>query len=244
MCFNPSHLEFVNAVAAGRVRAKQDRAGDIDRARIMGLLIHGDVAFSGEGIVQESLNLSRLNASDIGGALHVVINNQIGFTTSPAEARSSSYATDIAKGLQMPIFHVNGDEPEAVACVVRLALDYRAKFHRDAIIDLYSYRRLGHNEGGEPTFTQPKLYRTIGKHKNVRELYAARLLALKRVTAEEVDERPPHEADSRSPESDSGAAIDKLRARRSFGRRRRIAGRKKRLTDRAADRNAANKDGS
>lgn len=189
LCFNPSHLEFVNAVAAGRVRAKQDRGGDSDRARAMALLIHGDAAFSGEGVVQEVLNLSRLEAYDIGGALHIILNNQIGFTTPPAEARSSTYATDIAKGLQMPIFHVNGDDPESVVYAARLALDYRAKFHRDVIIDLYGYRRLGHNEADEPTFTQPRLYQTIAKHKNVRDLYLAHLLSLQRVDATEAAAR-------------------------------------------------------
>ncbi|MGH7874805.1 MAG: thiamine pyrophosphate-dependent enzyme, partial [Candidatus Binatia bacterium] len=137
LCFNPSHLEYVNGVAAGRVRAKQDRKRDFDRRRTMALLIHGDAAFSGEGIVQETLNLGRLEAYDIGGTLHIVVNNQIGFTTPPKEARSSTYATDIAKGLQLPIFHVNGDDPESIAYVVQLALDFRAKFHQDVIIDLY-----------------------------------------------------------------------------------------------------------
>ena len=188
LCFNPSHLEFVNPVALGRIRAKQDRAGDNGRVRGMVFLIHGDAAFPGEGIVQEILNLSRLEGYDVGGTLHVVINNQIGFTTAPREARSFTYATDVVKMLQIPIFHVNGDDPEAVAHVVRLALGFRAKFRRDAIIDLYCYRRLGHNEGDEPTFTQPKLYEAIKRHKPVHELYLDRLIERNSLTREEAAE--------------------------------------------------------
>ena len=157
LCFNPSHLEFVNPVALGRVRAKQDRGADGERRRTMALLIHGDAAFSGEGIIQETINLSRLPAYDVGGTLHVVLNNQIGFTTAPDAGRSSNYATDVAKMLQLPVFHVNGDEPEAIAYVVRLALEFRAAFRQDAIIDMYCYRRLGHNESDVPSLTQPRL---------------------------------------------------------------------------------------
>jgi 2-oxoglutarate dehydrogenase E1 component len=188
LCFNPSHLEFVDPVALGRMRAKQDRAGDNSRTRGMVFLIHGDAALSGEGIVQETLNLSRLKGYDIGGTLHVVINNQLGFTTAPRDARSFTYATDVFKALQIPIFHVNGDDPEAVAHVVRLALEFREKFKQDAVIDLYCYRRLGHNEGDEPTFTQPKLYEAIRKHKPVHELYLDRLIAINSLTREEAAE--------------------------------------------------------
>ena len=187
LCFNPSHLEFVNPVAMGRIRAKQDRVGDEKRKRGMTLLIHGDASFAGEGIVQETLNLSQLNAYKIGGTLHVVVNNQIGFTTSPGEARSSTYATDVAKMLQVPIFHVNGEDPEAVAQVVRLAMDFRFEFSRDVVINMYGYRRLGHNEGDEPAFTQPLLYRTIAKRKPVREGYLEHLLKLGEVTTQEAD---------------------------------------------------------
>ena len=155
LCFNPSHLEFVNPVALGRVRAKQDRAGDHDRVRGMALLIHGDASFAGEGVIQESLNLSQLEAYRTGGTLHVVVNNQLGFTTPPEEARSSAYATDVAKMLQIPIFHVNGEDPDAVARVVRLAMEFRRTFQSDVVIDMYCYRRRGHNEGDEPAFTQP-----------------------------------------------------------------------------------------
>jgi 2-oxoglutarate dehydrogenase E1 component len=187
LCFNPSHLEFVNPVALGRTRAKQDRAGDQQRDQGMALLIHGDAAFAGQGVVQETLNLSNLRPYTVGGTLHVVVNNQIGFTTSPAEARSSPYATDIAKMLQIPIFHVNGEDPEAVAQVVRLAMDFRYEFKTDVVINMYGYRRLGHNEGDEPSFTQPVLYQTIAKRKPVREGYLEHLLKLGGVSREEAD---------------------------------------------------------
>jgi len=187
LCFNPSHLEYVNPVAIGRIRAKQDRAGDIERRRGMTLLIHGDAAFAGEGVVQETLNLSQLRGYTVGGTLHVVVNNQIGFTTSPEEARSSTYATDVAKMLQIPIFHVNGENPEAVAQVVRLAMDFRFEFKRDVVINMYGYRRLGHNEGDEPAFTQPVLYRAIAKRKSVREGYLEHLLQAGEVTLDEAN---------------------------------------------------------
>jgi 2-oxoglutarate dehydrogenase E1 component len=187
LCFNPSHLEIVNPVVMGRTRAKQDRVGDADRRRGMTLLIHGDAAFAGEGVVQETLNLSQLDPYKVGGTLHVVVNNQIGFTTGPEEARSTSYATDIGKMLPLPIFHVNGEDPEAVAQVVRLAMDFRCEFQRDVIINMYGYRRLGHNEGDEPTFTQPVLYRTIAKRKSVRDGYLDHLLKLGGVTQDDAD---------------------------------------------------------
>jgi 2-oxoglutarate dehydrogenase E1 component len=187
LCFNPSHLEFVNPVAIGRTRAKQDRVGDTERSRGMTLLIHGDAAFAGEGVVQETLNLSQLGGYGIGGTLHVVVNNQIGFTTSPGDARSSAYSTDPAKMLQIPIFHVNGEDPEAVAQVIRLAMDFRREFKRDVVINMYGYRRLGHNEGDEPAFTQPLLYQAIAKRKSVREGYLEHLLKLGGVTREEAD---------------------------------------------------------
>ncbi len=188
LCFNPSHLEFVNPVAVGRVRAKQDRVDDMQRRRGLCLLIHGDAAFAGEGISQETLNLSQLQAYKIGGTLHVVVNNQLGFTTSPSEGRSCTYATDVAKMLQIPIFHVNGEDPEAVAQVVRLAMDFRREFQRDVVIDMYCYRRRGHNEGDEPAFTQPGLYRAIEKRKSVREGYLDRLLQMGQITREEADQ--------------------------------------------------------
>ena len=188
LCFNPSHLEFVNPVALGRMRAKQDRTRDTDRTRGMVILIHGDAAFAGEGVIQETLNLSQLDAYMVGGTLHIVINNQIGFTTSPSETKSSVYATDVAKMLQIPIFHVNGEDPEAVAQVVHLAMDFRREFKRDVVIDMWCYRRLGHNEGDEPFFTQPLLYRAIKQRKSVREGYLDHLLKLQGVTGAEADD--------------------------------------------------------
>ena len=188
LCFNPSHLEFVDPVALGRVRAKQDRIKDRKRERIMGLLIHGDAAFAGEGVVQETLNLSELEAYATGGTIHVIVNNQIGFCTSPDEGRSCTYATDVAKMLQIPVFHVNGEDPEAVAQVVRLAMDFRHEFKRDVVIDMYCYRRRGHNENDEPGFTQPLMYRAIEKRKTVREMYADRLLELGGITQADADQ--------------------------------------------------------
>jgi 2-oxoglutarate dehydrogenase E1 component len=188
LCFNPSHLEFVNPVAVGRTRAKEERRGDAQRTRGLTVLIHGDAAFAGQGIVQETLNMSELPGYATGGTLHVIVNNQIGFTTDPAESRSTTYATDVAKMLQVPIFHVNGEDPEAVAQVIHLAMDYRREFHRDVVIDMYAYRRYGHNEGDEPEFTQPLMYAAIKRRKSVREGYLDRLLALGGVTQAEADQ--------------------------------------------------------
>lgn len=208
LCFNPSHLEFVNTVAMGRMRAKQDRAGDRERRRGMALLIHGDAAFAGEGIVQETLNLSELPAYTVGGTIHLIVNNQIGFTTTPQEGRSSVYCTDVAKLLQIPIFHVNGEHPEAVAQVLRLAMDFRYKFQRDIVIDMYCYRLRGHNEGDEPSFTQPLLYNAIEQHKSVRAGYLDHLLELGGVSRQEAEqiaeERQAHlERELASARSDS-----------------------------------------
>ena len=192
LCFNPSHLEFVDPVAEGRTRAKQDRDGDREHRRSLTLLIHGDASFAGEGIVQETLNLSQLEGYTTGGTIHVVVNNQIGFTTPPAQDRSTTYATDVAKMLQSPIFHVNGENPEAVAQVVNLALDFRQTFQRDVVIDMYCYRRRGHNESDEPAFTQPELYRVIEKRKPVREGYLEHLLELGGITRAQADEIAVH----------------------------------------------------
>lgn len=188
LCFNPSHLEFVNPVALGRTRCKQDRRGDTKRQQVMAILIHGDASFAGEGVVQETLNLSELGGYRTGGTLHIVINNQIGFTTEPFQGRSSTYATDVAKMLQIPIFHVNGEDPEAVAQVVSLAMDFRKEFHRDVVIDLYAFRRWGHNEGDEPRFTQPRLYAEIDRRASVREQYLSRLFKLGKITPEEAEQ--------------------------------------------------------
>jgi len=188
LCFNPSHLEYVAPVVLGRVRAKQDRAGDRDRSRGMALLIHGDAAFAGEGVVQEALNLSELPDYTVGGTLHVIVNNQLGFTTGPNEGRSMTYASDVARMLQIPVFHVNGEEPESVAQVVQLAMDFRARFARDVVIDMYGYRRWGHNEGDEPSFTQPLMYQAIKHRESVRDGYLEHLLELGDVTRDEADE--------------------------------------------------------
>jgi 2-oxoglutarate dehydrogenase E1 component len=188
LCFNPSHLEFVNPVVLGRVRARQDRAGaDAARGKLP-LLIHGDAALAGEGIVQETLNLAQLEAYTTSGTLHVVINNQIGFTTPPQQGRSGTYATAVARMLDIPVFHVNGEDPEAVAQVVSLAVDFRNRFARDVFIDMYGYRRHGHNEGDEPAFTQPLLYAAISRRKSVRDGYLEHLLELGEVTREEADQ--------------------------------------------------------
>jgi 2-oxoglutarate dehydrogenase E1 component len=188
LAFNPSHLEFINPVAIGRIRAKQDRLADLDRDRAMVLLIHGDASFAGEGVVQETLNLSQLEAYTVGGTLHVVVNNQLGFTTLPEEGRSSTYATDIAKMLQIPIFHVNGEDPEAVAQVIDVAMDFRHRFKRDVVVDMYCYRRRGHNEGDEPAFTQPLLYEKIRSRNSIHENYLDHLLILGEVKREEAEE--------------------------------------------------------
>ncbi len=188
LCFNPSHLEFVGPVALGRTRAKQNRFGDESRSRALPLLIHGDAAFIGQGVIQEMFNLSELPGYTTGGTVHVVLNNQIGFTTDLWDSRSSQYSTDIARMLQIPIFHVNGEHPEAVAHVIRLAMDFRQQFQKDVVIDMYCYRRYGHNEGDDPTFTQPQVYEAIKKRKSVREAYVENLLKLKgHITAEDAN---------------------------------------------------------
>jgi 2-oxoglutarate dehydrogenase E1 component len=175
---NPSHLEAVDPVVEGRTRAKQMRLGDFEGALVLPVLVHGDAAFAGQGIVAETLNLSKLSGYSTGGTIHIVVNNQIGFTTTPSEARSTLYCTDVAKMIQVPIFHVNGDDPEAVVHCVHLAMDYRRRFREDVVIDMVCYRRHGHNEGDEPSFTQPLLYDRIRKRPSVRKLYTERLLEL------------------------------------------------------------------
>src|SRR3984893_5738040 len=174
---NPSHLEAVDPVVEGTARARQRIRGDTEhRRKVLPLLLHGDAAFAGQGIVAETLNLSQLHGYGTGGTVHVVVNNQIGFTTLPEDARSSMYATDIAKMIEVPIFHVNGDDPLACMQVSQLALDFRQEFGRDIVIDMYCYRRYGHNEGDEPAFTQPDLYAKIDKHPSVAQLYKRELL--------------------------------------------------------------------
>ena len=184
---NPSHLEIVNPVVIGRVRAKQDQRGDTERKKVLGLVLHGDAAFAGQGIVAETFDFSELRGYNTGGTIHIVVNNQIGFTTSPSYSRSAPYPTDVAKMVMAPIFHVNGDDPEAVVHVARIATEFRQEFGVDVVVDLIGYRRFGHNEGDEPMFTQPLMYTKIAKQKTTRELYAERLVREGLMTAEEVD---------------------------------------------------------
>lgn len=184
---NPSHLEAVNPVVEGKVRAKQAQRDDIPGgSQVVALLVHGDAAMAGQGLVAETLALSELKGYRTGGTVHFVINNQIGFTTSPSFSRSGPYPTDVAKAVQAPIFHVNGDDAEAVVHVCRIASEFRQRFKKDVVVDMFCYRRFGHNEGDEPAFTQPLMYKAIGAHKSVRTVYAEKLIAEGVVTAEEV----------------------------------------------------------
>jgi len=188
VAFNPSHLEAVDPVVEGIVRIKQDRMGDELRERVMPILIHGDAAFAGQGVVAETLNLSQLSGYHTGGTIHIVINNQIGFTTNPQESRSATYSTDVARMVQSPILHVNGDDPEACLRATQLAYGFRQKFKKDIVIDMVCYRRHGHNEGDDPSYTQPLLYRKIKDHPSVAVIYSQRLICDNVVTAERVAE--------------------------------------------------------
>ncbi len=173
---NPSHLEAVNPVVLGKVRAKQDQLNDEDRTKVMGILLHGDAAFAGQGVVAEGFGLSGLKGHKTGGTMHIVVNNQIGFTTAPHFSRSSPYPTDIALMVEAPIFHVNGDDPEAVVHAAKVATEFRQKFHKDVVLDIFCYRRFGHNEGDEPMFTNPIMYKKIKTHKTTLSLYTERLV--------------------------------------------------------------------
>ncbi|MGZ8267184.1 MAG: 2-oxoglutarate dehydrogenase E1 component, partial [Burkholderiales bacterium] len=189
LAFNPSHLEIVNPVVEGSVRARQHRRGDDEGDQVLPVLIHGDASFAGQGVIQETLNLAQTRGYGTGGTVHIVVNNQIGFTTSdPRDVRSTLYATDVAKMLEVPIFHVNGDDPEAVCLVTEIALDYRMEFHRDVVIDLVCYRRLGHNEQDEPMVTQPLMYKRIAKLPTTRRLYAEKLKSQGVIDENEADE--------------------------------------------------------
>jgi 2-oxoglutarate dehydrogenase E1 component len=185
--FNPSHLEWINTVVQGEARARQDRSRDLHRSGVLPILVHGDAAFAGQGIVAECLNMALLDGYAVGGTVHVVVNNQVGFTTSPRDARSTFYATDVARMLQIPVFHVNGEDLEAIAQAVLLAVDFRQRFHSDAVIDLWCYRKYGHNEGDEPSFTQPVMYRAAAAKPTLRQVYAAQLMRTKVVSGEDVD---------------------------------------------------------
>lgn len=188
LAFNPSHLEIVNPVVQGSTRAKQRRRGENGQGQVLPVLIHGDSAFIGLGVNQATFNLSKTRGYTTGGTIHLVINNQIGFTTSDTrDVRSTVYCTDIAKMVEAPVFHVNGDDPEAVCFVVQAALDYRKKFHKDVVIDLVCYRKLGHNEGDDPTLTQPMMYKKVAQHPGVRSLYADKLVAEKVIQANEAE---------------------------------------------------------
>ena len=188
LAFNPSHLEIVNPVVEGSVRARQDRRKDSDRKAAVPVLIHGDSAFGGLGVNQGTFNLSQTRGYGTGGTIHIVINNQVGFTTSDTrDMRSTLYCTDVAKMVEAPIFHVNGDDPEAVCYVMQAALDFRMQFNKDVVIDLVCYRKLGHNEGDDPFLTQPMMYKKIAKHGGVRSMYADRLVAEGVLTAAEAD---------------------------------------------------------
>ncbi|MFB2571095.1 multifunctional oxoglutarate decarboxylase/oxoglutarate dehydrogenase thiamine pyrophosphate-binding subunit/dihydrolipoyllysine-residue succinyltransferase subunit [Micrococcus sp. IITD107] len=188
---NPSHLEAVNPVLEGIVRAKQDRldrgADSTTSFSVLPILVHGDAAFAGQGVVAETLNLSQLRGYRTGGTIHVVVNNQVGFTTPPTSARSSVYATDVAKTIQAPIFHVNGDDPESVVRVAQLAYQYRQRFNKDVVIDLICYRRRGHNEGDDPSMTQPRMYNLIEHKRSVRKLYVENLVGRGDITQDEAD---------------------------------------------------------
>ena len=187
---NPSHLEIVDPVVLGKVRAKQDQHGDTpdERTSVLPLLIHGDAAFAGQGVVAECFGLSGLKGYRTGGSIHFIVNNQIGFTTYPRYSRSSPYPSDVAKMIEAPIFHVNGDDPEAVVFAAKVATEFRQKFQKPVVIDMFCYRRYGHNEGDEPAFTQPLMYKTIKSHPTVIELYSKRLAEEGVVTTQEADE--------------------------------------------------------
>ncbi len=185
---NPSHLEIADPVVLGKVRAKQDQLSDvIERSKVLPLLIHGDAAFAGQGVVAECFGLSGLRGHRTGGSVHFIVNNQIGFTTYPRYSRSSPYPSDVAKLVEAPIFHVNGDDPEAVVFCAKVAIEYRQKFHKPVVIDMFCYRRFGHNEGDEPSFTQPIMYRLIRSHPTTLQIYADKLIAEGLVTQGEVD---------------------------------------------------------
>jgi len=204
--FNPSHLEFVNPVAMGMTRAKQYQHNDTEKNKVVSILMHGDAAFSGQGVVYESLQGSKIEGYDIGGTIHFISNNQVGFTTDPKDGRSTHYCTDLARMLDVPIFHVNGDDPEALWIISKLAVEYRNQFKKDVVIDVICYRRYGHNEGDEPSFTQPTLYQAIAQHPNPREVYGQRLVSEGLLTDAEV------QAEQKTVMDKLQAALEKVRS--------------------------------
>lgn len=201
---NPSHLEAVNPVVLGKARAKQTQLGDDERKQVIPVLLHGDAAFAGQGVVAECLGLSGLAGHKTGGAIHIIVNNQIGFTTAPRFSRSSPYPSDIAMMVEAPIFHVNGDDPEAVVHAAKVATEYRQTFHKDVVIDIFCYRRYGHNEGDEPMFTQPLMYKTIKQHPPVAKIYADRLIEDDVLTGDEVQTMRTEFNDHLQSEFDAG----------------------------------------
>jgi len=185
---NPSHLEAANPVLEGIVRAKQDRLNVKNAYSVLPILLHGDAAFAGQGVVAETFQLSQLAGYRTGGTVHIVVNNQVGFTTSPHASRTSRYSTDMAKIIQAPVFHVNGDDPEACVRIARLAFEYRQAFNKDVVIDMVCYRRRGHNEGDEPSFTQPLMYKLIDAKRSTRNLYTEALIGRGDISSEQADE--------------------------------------------------------
>ncbi|MGH6831672.1 MAG: thiamine pyrophosphate-dependent enzyme, partial [Methyloceanibacter sp.] len=209
---NPSHLEIVDPVVLGKVRAKQDQRKDDERKSVLPLILHGDAAFAGQGVVAECLSLSGLRGHRTGGSIHFIVNNQIGFTTAPRFARSSPYPSDLAKMIDAPIFHVNGDDPEAVVHVAKIAIEYRQRFGKPVVIDMFCYRRHGHNEADEPAFTQPLMYARIREHPSVVEVYSNRLVEEGLLTRAEVDRM---QADFRAYLEEELAASDAYRPNRA-----------------------------
>ena len=209
---NPSHLEIVDPVVLGKVRAKQDQRDDYERKEVLPLFLHGDAAFAGQGVVAECLGLSGLRGHRTGGSLHFIVNNQIGFTTAPRFSRSSPYPSDVAKMIDAPIFHVNGDDPEAVVHVAKIAIEYRQRFGKPVVIDMFCYRRHGHNEADEPAFTQPLMYARIRQHPSVVEVYARRLIEEGLLTRAEIDQM---QANFRAYLEEEFAASDAYRPNRA-----------------------------